>query len=64
MQNLNLAGFATLAMLILFFPTVGLFARRRQRITERKLYDDAHLRKLIREVAERDEQRQHQEAHN
>jgi hypothetical protein len=63
MQNLNLAGLATLAMLILFFPTVGLFAVRRRRTEARKLYDEAHLRKLIREVAERDEQRQREETY-
>lgn len=61
MQNLNLAGIATLAMLILFFPAVGLFARRRRRIEERKLHDDTQLRKLILEVVERDEQRQREE---
>jgi hypothetical protein len=45
-------------MLTLFFPAFGLLARRRHRINERKLMEDAQMRRLIREVVERDNQRQ------
>ena len=58
MQDLNLAGLAFVAMLTLFFPAFGLLARRRHRINERKLMEDAQMRRLIREVVERDNQRQ------
>ena len=63
LTDLNLAGFATVAMLVLFFPAVGLMAVRRRRIEARKLYDEAHLRKLIHEVVERDNERQHEEVY-
>jgi hypothetical protein len=58
MQDLNLAGLAFVAMLTLFFPASGLLARRRRRINERKLMEDAQMRRLIREVVERDNERQ------
>lgn len=63
MQNLNLAGLATLSMLILFFPTVGLFAVRRRRIEARKMRDEAQLRRLIQDVIDRDNERQHDEVY-
>jgi hypothetical protein len=63
LTDLNLAGLATVAMLVLFFPAVGLMAHRRRRIEARKLHEDAQLRKLIREVVERDNERQHEEVY-
>jgi hypothetical protein len=48
MTDLNLYGFATIAVLGLFFPGIGLFELRRKRVNA-----DRALRKLMIEEADR-----------
>jgi hypothetical protein len=52
-QDLNYAGLATLSFLGLFFPGIGLFGRRRQRIEARKAHIDTQVSQLVIEETKR-----------
>ena len=53
LNDLNLAGLATASALALFFPTIGLFGRRRRRIHERQAHRDEQLKQLMIEEEKR-----------
>ena len=56
MTDLNLAGIGTLSFLILFFPVIGLFERRRQKVAERRAMQKLIMRESERIVAETERQ--------